>query len=169
MAKEDGKNKWLRLTEIEAWSRRSWDQGIEAIIFDSTSEVSSRELSNRDRMQPTYVIWNFLVATFKKYIFIYISIILFIFLYFAALGLSCSTGDPHCLVWDLVPWPGIEPRPPALGVWSLNHWTTGKSLVATFLNEEETGEINFNNFYLTPNIKNIIISVCDQYKNNLIF
>ena len=25
---------------------------------------------------------------------------------------------------DLVPWPGIEPRPSALGAWSLTHWTT---------------------------------------------
>ena len=24
---------------------------------------------------------------------------------------------------DLVPRPGIEPGPPALGVWSLSHWT----------------------------------------------
>ena len=28
---------------------------------------------------------------------------------------------------DLVPWPGIEPRPPALGVQSLSHWPPGKS------------------------------------------
>ena len=27
-----------------------------------------------------------------------------------------------CGMWDLVPWPGMEPRPPALGVQS--HWTT---------------------------------------------
>ena len=27
-------------------------------------------------------------------------------------------------MWDLVPWPGIEPGPPALGAWSLNHCTT---------------------------------------------
>ena len=26
--------------------------------------------------------------------------------------------------WDLVPWLGIEPRPPALGVLSLSPWTT---------------------------------------------
>ena len=26
-------------------------------------------------------------------------------------------------VWDLVPWSGMEPRPPGLGVWSLGHWT----------------------------------------------
>ena len=51
----------------------------------------------------------------------------------AALGLSCGTWDLHCgmrdlLVeagmWDLVPQPGIEPRSPALGALSLNHWTT---------------------------------------------
>ena len=30
-------------------------------------------------------------------------------------------------MWDLVPWSGIEPGPPALGVWSLSHWTTKKS------------------------------------------
>ena len=35
------------------------------------------------------------------------------------LGLSCS-------MWDLVPWAEIEPRPPPLGVWRLNHWTTRK-------------------------------------------
>ena len=29
-----------------------------------------------------------------------------------------------CALWDPVPWPGIEPRPPALGVCSLSHWTT---------------------------------------------
>ena len=29
-----------------------------------------------------------------------------------------------CCLWDLVPWPGIKPRPPALGAWHLSHWTT---------------------------------------------
>ena len=29
-----------------------------------------------------------------------------------------------CGMWDLFPWPGIEPTPPALGTWSLTHWTT---------------------------------------------
>ena len=28
----------------------------------------------------------------------------------------------------LVPWPGIEPEPPALGMLSLNHWTTREVL-----------------------------------------
>ena len=41
----------------------------------------------------------------------------FFLIYVTAPGLSCST-------WDLVPWPGIEPSPPALGARSLSHWTT---------------------------------------------
>ena len=32
-------------------------------------------------------------------------------------GLSCS-------MWDLVLWPGIKPRPPTVGAWSLSCWTT---------------------------------------------
>ena len=26
-------------------------------------------------------------------------------------------------MWDLVPWPGIELGPLALGVWNFSHWT----------------------------------------------
>ena len=40
------------------------------------------------------------------------------------LKLSCSMQTFSCGMWDLVPWPGIEPRPLALGVQSLSHWTT---------------------------------------------
>ena len=43
--------------------------------------------------------------------------LIFMFIYLAALGLSCG-------MWDLVPWPGIELGRPALGAWSLSHWTT---------------------------------------------
>ena len=65
---------------------------------------------------------------------------LFIFIYLVALGLSCGSRAPQlrlagslvvafellvsACVWDLVPWPGIEPGPPALGVRSLNHCAT---------------------------------------------
>ena len=37
-----------------------------------------------------------------------------------------------CCMWDLVPWPGMEPRPPVLGAQSLSHWTTRKSLTISF-------------------------------------
>ena len=43
----------------------------------------------------------------------------------AVLGLRCS-------MWDLVPWPGIEPLPSALGEWSLSHWTTREVPKLTF-------------------------------------
>ena len=42
----------------------------------------------------------------------------------AASGFGCSMQTARCGVWDLVPWPGIEPRPPALGAWSLSRCTT---------------------------------------------
>ena len=49
----------------------------------------------------------------------------FIFIYLAVLGLSCG-------MWEPVPWPGIKPRPLALAVWSLNHWTTREIPVVSF-------------------------------------
>ena len=46
-------------------------------------------------------------------------------MYLAALGLGCSMQYYFsCGMWDLVPLPGTEPDFPALGVQSLNHWTT---------------------------------------------
>ena len=38
---------------------------------------------------------------------------------------------PRCVACGiLVPQPGIKPMPPALGVWGLNHWTTGEVLTS---------------------------------------
>ena len=53
---------------------------------------------------------------------------------------SCSIQTPGygiqtliCCMWGLFPWPGIEPRTPELGGWSLSHWTTrGVPHPATF-------------------------------------
>ena len=36
-------------------------------------------------------------------------------------GLSGGVGVFSCDVWDLAPWPGIEPGSPALGAQSLSH------------------------------------------------
>ena len=59
---------------------------------------------------------------------------LILFIYLAALGLSYGTWDfwslaagmqtLGCGMWILVPRPGMEPRPSALGAWSLSHWIT---------------------------------------------
>ena len=47
-----------------------------------------------------------------------------IFLIFIFIYLFGSTGIFSCSMWDLVPCPRIKSRHPALGAWSLSHWTT---------------------------------------------
>lgn len=37
---------------------------------------------------------------------------------------SCGRRTLSCGAWDQVPRPEFEPGPPALGAWSLSHWTT---------------------------------------------
>ena len=46
---------------------------------------------------------------------------------------SCSVRTLSCGIWDLVPWPGIKPKPPALGARSLSHWTTREVLDMTII------------------------------------
>ena len=46
---------------------------------------------------------------------------IYILIYLAAPGLSCSR-------WDLVPWAEVEPRPPALGAQNLKPWITRRVL-----------------------------------------
>ena len=49
-------------------------------------------------------------------------------------GLSCSMKSLSCGMQALVPWPEIKPRSPALGVWSLSHWTTSESFHLFLIN-----------------------------------
>ena len=71
---------------------------------------------------------------------------LFIWLYPVLFGTPAHTNwgiwTLSSSLWDLVPWPGIEPRPPALGAWSLSHWTTG----------EVSGWIAFYSLFLCPDL-----------------
>ena len=50
----------------------------------------------------------------------------------------CSMQTLICGIWDLVPWPGLEPGFPALGAWSLSHWTT-----------REVPEVSSSNCYMS--------------------
>ena len=53
----------------------------------------------------------------KKYISVAAGGICFFYLFI----FSSSMQTFSCVMWDLVPWPGIEPRPPTLGEQSINH------------------------------------------------
>ena len=63
------------------------------------------------------------------------SVISFFFIFIYLFGCPGSWVAPYrifvaargifsCGMWDLVPHPGTEPRPPELGARSLTHWTT---------------------------------------------
>lgn len=58
----------------------------------------------------------------------------FLFIYLAVLGLSWGMGD-------LVPWWGLEHRPPALEVQNLSDWTIRKVLVSDLLNTTFLGAL----------------------------
>ena len=92
-----------------------------------------------------------LLPSVHVHVFIVLMLKIYLFIYLAAPGLlfSCSTWDPLSLLghagslvtaWDvelwhvgsssqirgLVPGPGMEPGPPAIGSTDLSHWTTRK-------------------------------------------
>ena len=47
-------------------------------------------------------------------------------LFFFLISISLTSPGLSCSIWDLVPWPGIEPGPPELGARSLSHsWVFG--------------------------------------------
>ena len=64
----------------------------------------------------------------RSHIRSHMSLIFFLFLICIYLATSGLRWD----IWDLVPWLGIEPRPPALGAWSLSHWTIREVPVSAF-------------------------------------
>ena len=66
----------------------------------------------------------------------------------AACGIfSCGMQTLNCGMWDLVPRPGIEPRSPALGAWSLGHWTTREvPLVSNFLKKIFLNQVYFGRY-----------------------
>jgi len=96
--------------EMSGWHRRLNGHEFEQIPGDGEGQGSlvccsrwgSKESDNwvTEQQQPLFYLLFFLI-----------------FIYLAVLGLSCS-------MWDLVPWPGIKPKPPALGAQSPSYWTS---------------------------------------------
>ena len=61
--------------------------------------------------------------------------------------MACELLVAACM-WDLVPGPGIEPGPPALGVQNLNHCTTREVPCPCFLRFALSGLIGLNTVFL---------------------
>ena len=58
------------------------------------------------------------------------------YLQYAGSSVFAVCGSFSYSQWDLVPWAGIKSRSPALGTWSLNHWTT-REVPKTFIWEAD--------------------------------
>ena len=97
---------------MSPWTLQIGDLGTHGIWYSNYSyeDTGPREMMWLVQLTQTHTEPGFRVLEFPQ-------LSLSKFIYLAMLGLSCS-------MWDLVSWPGIEPRPPALGVWSLSCWTT---------------------------------------------
>ena len=71
--------------------------------------------------------FSFFVFNVYFYLFIrphrVLAVVCGIFLTVASGIFSCGMQTLSWGVWDLVPWWGTVPGPPALGVWNLSHWT----------------------------------------------
>ena len=63
-----------------------------------------------------------LLVFLKKYFYLFIWLCWVLVVAHKIFDLCCDTWSK----WDLVPRPGIKPRPPALGACTLSHWTTRK-------------------------------------------
>ena len=87
---------------------------------------------------------------------------------------SCGLGPLGCVMWDLVPSPGIEPRPPALGEWSFSQWTTKEIPVLFCFKSLYWAMIDIQNVLLNVNnVMNLEISIhfwnhhCNQCHYNI--
>ena len=62
-------------------------------------------------------------GSLKKYLFYWFTWLFWVLTVTCRI-FSCYKQTLSCGMWDLVPWPGMEPGPHQLGAWSLSHWTT---------------------------------------------
>ena len=58
---------------------------------------------------------------------------------------------PRCTACGiLLPWPGIEPMPPAVEAWSLNHWTTTEFPGQSFLSSDGSWSLWASSLFQIP-------------------
>ena len=119
--KRCGEVSWKRKLGIGPENILPWSYSVHRkglYVSSSWGWVKVQGSGKVEKLNPSLINNHFVLISRKNqfsspfFFFFYL-----MFIYLAALGLSCS-------IWDLVPWSGIKPRPSALGVQSLSHWTT---------------------------------------------
>ena len=151
------------LHHIKCWIRgRSSDSAHSALFFCRRLKKKKKKRQGRELKgcsEPLYGLWNyckgspfsldqfcFLLFLIFTYLFVWLPWVLVVAhemgsaISTVLCGIfSCRMQTFSCGRWDLVPWPGIELRPPVLGAWSLSHWTTREVLWDQFCRALEIG------------------------------
>ena len=115
--------KSLWLFAVRIYISRWWAvAGIQMDLFPKNFLISWSFLWNSSSFTH-WILFKIRFYFFKRNLFIWLCWVLVV-----ARGIfSCGLQTLSCLRWDLVPWPGSEPRPPALGAQSLTTGAPGKS------------------------------------------
>ena len=115
--------KSLWLFAVRIYVSRWWAvAGIQMDLFPKNFLISWSFLWNSSSFTH-WILFKIRFYFFKRNLFIWLCWVLVV-----ARGIfSCGLQTLSCLRWDLVPWPGSEPRPPALGAQSLTTGAPGKS------------------------------------------
>ena len=90
------------------------------------------------------------IVLFLKKKIIYLSIWLHWVLIVAHRIFVAACGTFSWGMWDLVLWPGIEPRPPALGAQSLSHWTAREVPSLCFRHLMHISFLKINRLFFRP-------------------
>ena len=69
-------------------------------------------------------LWSLLTSFFCLFCFLPASFLIFKIYLFGCAGSQLQHETFSCGMWDLGPWSRIRLGPPAMGTWSLHHWTT---------------------------------------------
>ena len=88
---------------------RAWAQSL---VGEPSSPAEERKKKDRQKYRSHSL-------PFYLYSFIWLHQVLVVALRIFRYGMKTLS----CGMRDLVPWPGIKPWAPALGMWSLSHWT----------------------------------------------
>ena len=104
----------------------SWKEVIHFLFQKEAEKTKLSRVTQKHREMPFLNICDVPGSStlFLMFLFIYLFIWLHEVLVAACRIFCCGMGILSCRMWGLIPWLGIKPGPPALGVWGLGHGST---------------------------------------------